>query len=46
MRSTETITDADYVDDLLFLANSHAQAESLLHNQEQAARNIDLYMNG
>ena len=28
----ETITDADYADDLALLANTPAQAESLLHN--------------
>ena len=27
-----TITDADYADDIVFLANTPTQAESLLHN--------------
>ena len=41
MSFIETLTDADYVDDLALLANTLAQAESLL----QAARRIGLYMN-
>ena len=28
----ETITDADYTDDLAFLANTPTQVESLLHS--------------
>ena len=30
------MTNADYVHDLLLLANTSAQAESLLHSLEQA----------
>ena len=33
---TETITNADYADDLALLKNTPAQAESLLHRLEQA----------
>ena len=36
----ETITDADYEDHQLFLANTSAQAESLLHSLEHVARGI------
>ena len=43
--STKTMTDADYTDDLVLLTNTPAQAESLLHNLEQAVRDIRLYMN-
>ena len=32
--STQTITDADYVDDIALIANTPAQAESLLHSLE------------
>ena len=39
------ITDADYTDDLVHLANTPDQAESLLHNLEEAAGGICLYMN-
>ena len=39
------MTDADYADDLAPLANSQTQAESQLHNVEQATGGIDLYMN-
>ena len=39
-RPTETITDADYVDYLALLANTPAQAKSLL-----AVMSIDLYEN-
>ena len=41
----ETITDVDYADDLALLANASAQAKSLLHSLEQAARGIDLHVN-
>ena len=43
--SAETITGADYADDLVLLANTPIQAESLLHSLEQAAGVIGLYMN-
>ena len=36
----ETMTDTDYTDDLVLLANTPAQAKSLLHSLEQAARGI------
>ena len=39
----QTITDADYADDIALLAL--AQAESLLHNLEQAAAGIGLDVN-
>ena len=39
---TELIAD---VDDLLILANTPAQTDSLLHDLEQAMRGIDFYMN-
>ena len=41
----ETITDADHADDLALLTNTLAQAESLLHSLEQAARGVGLYVN-
>ena len=34
-----------YADDIKLLANTSAQAESLLHSLEQAAGGIDLHMN-
>ena len=36
----QTITDADYADDIELLANTPAQAESLLHSLEQTAGGI------
>ena len=42
---TQTITDADYADDIVLLANSPAQAETLLHSLEQAAAGIGLHIN-
>ena len=41
----QTITDTDYADDILLLANTPAQAESLLHSLEWAADGIDLHVN-
>ena len=38
------ITNAEYADNLVLLANTPAQAESLLHNLEQAARSIGIYV--
>ena len=38
------MTDADYIDDLVILANTHAQAKSLLHSLEQAVEGIALFM--
>ena len=40
----ETLTDADYAGDPALLANTPAQAESLLHSLEQAARRINFYI--
>ena len=39
------MTDADYADDLALLANTPAQAESLLHSQVQVDGRSNLYMN-
>ena len=41
----QTITDTYYADDIAFLANSSAQAESLLHSLERTACDIGLYVN-
>ena len=41
----QTITHADYTDDIQLLANSPAQAESLLHSLERAAGGIGLHVN-
>ena len=41
----KTITDADYADDLALLANTHNQAETLLHSLERAAADIGLHVN-
>ena len=41
----ESITDADYADDLVLLANTPAPAKSLMHSVEQAAKGIGLFMN-
>ena len=35
----------DYTNDIAFLANTPAQAETLLHSLEQAAGGIDLHVN-
>ena len=40
-----TITDGDYADDIALLANTPAQAESLLHGLEWAAGGIGLHIN-
>ena len=42
---TQTIIDADYADDIALLANTLAQAETLLHGLERAAASIDLHVN-
>ena len=42
---TETMTDADYADDLALLANTPAQAESLLHSLKQALGGTGLNIN-
>ena len=41
----QTITDVDYADDITILANTPAQAESLLHSLERAADGIGLHVN-
>ena len=41
----KTITDTDYADDIVILANTPDQAETLLHSVERAAANIGLYVN-
>ena len=43
--SAKTITDADYADDIVILANTLNQAETLLHSLEWAAAGIGLYVN-
>ena len=40
-----TIPGADYADDIALLANTPAQAQSLLHSLERAAGGIDLHIN-
>ena len=40
----QTITDADYANDIALLANTPAQAESQLHNLERAAAGISLHV--
>ena len=42
---TQTITDADYADDIALLANTPAQTEILLHSLERAVAGIDLHVN-
>ena len=39
------ITDTDYTDDIVLLANTPTQAETLLHHLEQTAAGIDLHVN-
>ena len=41
----QTITDADYTDDITLLVNTPTQAKSLLHSLEQAAGGIGLHVN-
>ena len=41
----QTITDADYADDIAFLANSTSHAETLLHSLERVAAGIGLHVN-
>ena len=43
--SAQTITDADYADDIALLGNTPAQTESLLHRREKAAGGTDLQVN-
>ena len=41
----KTITDADYTDDIVMLANTPNQAETLLHSLERATAGIGLHIN-
>ena len=41
---SKTINDADYADDIALLANTSAQAETLLHSLERAAAGIGLHV--
>ena len=41
----QTITDADYADDITLLANTLAQTEFLLHSLERAAGGIGIHVN-
>ena len=43
--SVHTTTDADYADNIPLLANTPAQAETLLHSLEQAAAGTGLHVN-
>ena len=42
---SQTITDADYADDIALLVNTSAQAETLQHSLERAAAGIGLHVN-
>ena len=41
----QTITDADYADDIALLANAPARVETLLHSLERAAAGIGFHVN-
>ena len=41
----QTITDADYADDIALLANAPVQAETPLHSLERAACGVCLHVN-
>ena len=41
----QSITDADYADDIALLENTPAQVETLLHSLERAASGIGLHVN-
>ena len=41
----QTITDADYADDIAILPNTPDQAKTLLHSLERVAAGIGLYVN-
>ena len=43
--STETITDADYVNDMVLFVNTPTWAESLLHSLEQESGGFGLHVN-
>ena len=40
----QTITDMDYTDDIVLLANTSVQAKSLLHSLEQATGGVGLHI--
>ena len=42
---TQTISDADYTDDIALLANTATPVESLLRSLERAAGGVGLHMN-
>ena len=42
---SQTIMDMDYADDIALLANTPAQAKTLLHSLEWAAAGVGLYVN-
>ena len=42
---TQTITDADYMDDIALIANTPTQVDSLLYSLEWAAAGIGLHVN-
>ena len=42
---SKTLTDTNYSENLAVLANTPAQAESLLHSLKQSAGSIGLYVN-
>ena len=42
---TQTITDANYADDITLLANTPIQAETLQHSRERTAAGIGLHVN-
>ena len=41
----ETITDADYADNIMLLSNTSTQSECLLHHLEQAAEGNGIHVN-
>ena len=41
----KTITDADYADEIVILAKTPGEAETLLHSLERAAAGVGLYVN-
>ena len=43
--SAQIITDVNYADDIALLANTPAQAETLLHSLEKAAAGTGLHIN-
>ena len=43
--TAQTITNTDYADDIALLANTPAQAETMLHGLKQAATGIGLHVN-